>query len=223
MICVQRRSVRAQMNGRAAGLEPSPFVLVRRGATRSDRGPSGQQEPSGAPRKGEEQYGRSGEHSQGAHGDRGSKRLRRSDTRGGERRGSGACLSGCARWPDRQCCGRGTGAEKKKREWERITQSKRAEEDEARHPADEPEARLAGESSKSGSVESLNVLDDAVEGRALATDSRCSRLPCSTGRCTGRSPRSGSAARPSTGTSRGTSPERWRSAGRRPSDVARRH
>ena len=40
----------------------------------------------------------------------------------------------------RQRCGRGAGAEKQKREWERVTKSERAEEDEARHPADKPTA-----------------------------------------------------------------------------------
>jgi hypothetical protein len=54
------------------------------------------------------------------HGHRGSKRLRCSDTRGGERGGSAACLSGCARRPDRQRCGRGTGAQKQKSERKRA-------------------------------------------------------------------------------------------------------
>jgi hypothetical protein len=77
------RSVHSLIHGTAAGIEPSSRFLVRCSAARSGRGPSGQQQASGAPGKGEEQDGASGEDSQGAHGDRGSKCLRCSDTRGG--------------------------------------------------------------------------------------------------------------------------------------------
>ena len=50
-------------------------LTSRSSAARSGCGPSGQQEPSGAPGNGEEQDGCSGEDSQGADGDRGGKRL----------------------------------------------------------------------------------------------------------------------------------------------------
>jgi hypothetical protein len=63
-----------------------------------------------------------------------------SDTRGGKRGGSGACLGGCARRPDRQRRGCGSGAEKHQREWERVTESEHAEHDEACQPAHEPAA-----------------------------------------------------------------------------------
>lgn len=109
-----------------------------RDAALSGCGPSGQQRPSGAPRKSEEQDGCPGEDSEGTDGDGGSERLRCSGTRGDEGCCSGARLGGCSRWADRQRRGRGTGAEKQQRERERITQSERAEEDEQRDPADEP-------------------------------------------------------------------------------------
>src|SRR5205085_1798884 len=130
----------AARSGNDLLIEAAPVGRVPPPACGSRCGSNRQCQPSGAPGNGEEQDGCSGEDSQGAHRDRGGKRLRCSETRGDERGGSGACLGGCAGWPDRQRCGGGTGAEKQEREWERVAESEGAEEDEAGHSANEPAA-----------------------------------------------------------------------------------